>query len=591
MWTLWHPKALFFTGNLKKLSLMKLNRIRERTARKCLSIAAAVLLAAHALAQQTSFRADLQNTGYFHSDLQNFTHLKWKFKTKGRIYSSPVATQGYIFFGSQDSCIYAVDRESGAEHWKFKTGGAVSSTPAIQDSVLYTLSMDARFYAINIHTGEEIWRFETEGERQRTETGLYNKKPLDSTWADPWDFYLSSAKIVDTVIYFGSSDRHLYALNINTGEMIWKYEAGRYIHTTPAYADGKLFFGSWDSKIYAVDAETGEEIWTYQTGTDSDRGRLMEGIQGSPAVSDGVVYCGSRDSKVYALNAEDGSEIWVASFGSSWMPASPAVDDERLYIGTSGPQDIFFVDKNTGKDLHRSGISHYYFSSPAITDDYMLVGSFNGQLYAFDKQSGATVWEFQPALSTQNHLGLTNADGSFNVNPLIPMYDYSLVSADRLYMGEVFKLGSIVSSPLIHENEVYFTSTDSSLYALEGATLAVSQLNLDTLENDSIAEVQLVFSVRGGEYDSVTVAIKDNRADVRNAVMFDPVNFKPKSGKEYTVPVKINTKELGLGSKTIHFYLDFWQNGNRNRGLSSVSLTIVEPNSELPVTGAVRSDE
>src|SRR5690606_1252551 len=170
---------------------------------------------------------------------------------------------------------------------------------------------------------EEIWRFETEGERQRTETGLYNKKPLDSTWADPWDFYLSSAKIEDTVIYFGSSDRHLYALNINTGEMIWKYEAGRYIHTTPAYADGRLFFGSWDSKIYAVDAETGEEIWIYQTGTDSDRGRLMEGIQGSPAVSDGVVYCGSRDSKVYALNAEDGSEIWVASFGSSWMPASP----------------------------------------------------------------------------------------------------------------------------------------------------------------------------------------------------------------------------------------------------------------------------
>src|SRR5690606_14266049 len=157
--------------------------------------------------------------------------------------------------------------------------------------------------------------------------------------------------------------------------------------------------------------------------------------------------------------------------------------------------------------------------------------SFNGQLYAFDKQSGATVWEFQPALSTQNHLGLTNADGSFNVNPLIPMYDYSLVSADRLYMGEVFQLGSIVSSPLIHENEVYFTSTDSSLYALEGATLAVSQLNLDTLENDTIAEIQLVFSVSGGEYDSVTVAIKDNRADVRNAVMFDPVNFKPNSGK------------------------------------------------------------
>lgn len=553
--------------------------------RKYLLITLVVCFSAQSYAQQAGFRADLKNSGYYSSDNQNFTRLKWKFKTNGVIYSSPIVASGHVFFGSQDSCIYAVDTASGNLHWKFKTGGVVPSTPIIKDSVLYTLSMDARFYAININNGEAMWNFETEGEMQRTEQGLFNKIPLDSTWSDPWDFYLSSAKIVDTVIYFGSSDHHLYALNANTGEMIWKYEAGKSIHTTPAYDEGRLFFGSWDSKIYAIDALSGEEIWTYQTGIDSNGGGLMEGIQGSPAVSNGVVYCGSRDSKIYALNATNGSEIWLSTFGSSWMPASPAVDNENIYMGTSGPQDIFFVDKDTGEPIHQSGINHYYFSSPAITDEQLYVGSFNGQLYSFNKESGATNWEFQPPLSVQNHLNLTNPNGSFNVNPLLNMFDYSQVSADRLYLGEVFKLGSIVSSPVLDQGMIYFTSTDSCLYALEGATLTLSGTDLGTQEENSIVDFELVVSVEGGSYDSTTVAVKDNRSSVRNAVIVDPVDLQPVNGQPLTIPLKINTESLGIGEKQIMLYLDFWQDGHRNRAVAPISMTIVEPQPEPSITG------
>ena len=35
--------------------------------------------------------------------------LKWKFKTKGKIFSSPVVSDGVVYFGSSDNHLYAVD--------------------------------------------------------------------------------------------------------------------------------------------------------------------------------------------------------------------------------------------------------------------------------------------------------------------------------------------------------------------------------------------------------------------------------------------------------------------------------------------------
>ena len=64
-------------------------------------------------------------------------------------------------------------------------------------------------------------------------------------------------------------------------------------------ANGLVYVGSYDSKLYALDAEIGEVVWSYQTGK----------VRSSPAVFDGLVYVGSHDHNVYALEAAGGELV------------------------------------------------------------------------------------------------------------------------------------------------------------------------------------------------------------------------------------------------------------------------------------------
>jgi outer membrane protein assembly factor BamB len=66
------------------------------------------------------------------------------------------------------------------------------------------------------------------------------------------------------------------------------------VYSSPAVANGVVYVGSWDYNIYALNARTGALLWKYTTGNQ---------VNSSPAVANGVVYVGSSDYNVYALNA------------------------------------------------------------------------------------------------------------------------------------------------------------------------------------------------------------------------------------------------------------------------------------------------
>ena len=61
--------------------------------------------------------------------------------------------------------------------------------------------------------------------------------------------------------------------------------------SSPAVANGVVYVGSTDNNIYALNAGTGALLWKYTTGA----------VQSSPAVANGVVYVGSTDGNVYAF--------------------------------------------------------------------------------------------------------------------------------------------------------------------------------------------------------------------------------------------------------------------------------------------------
>src|ERR1700691_3556891 len=77
-------------------------------------------------------------------------------------------------------------------------------------------------------------------------------------------------------------ENQLGTSNANELRLDWSYATANMVSSSPAVADGVVYVGSNDGNVYALDAKTGANLWSFTTG----------GGASSPAVVDGVVYVG-----------------------------------------------------------------------------------------------------------------------------------------------------------------------------------------------------------------------------------------------------------------------------------------------------------
>ena len=82
-----------------------------------------------------------------------------------------------------------------------------------------------------------------------------------------------------------TTGENVFALNASTGALLWSYETGAPLFSSPAVANGVVYVGADDGNVYALNASTGAKLWSFDTGCDVRHS--------SPAVANGVVYVGS----------------------------------------------------------------------------------------------------------------------------------------------------------------------------------------------------------------------------------------------------------------------------------------------------------
>ena len=128
------------------------------------------------------------------------------------------------------------------ELWRFMTRGTVSSSPAVSNGIIYVGSDDNNLYAIDAITGKEKWRFAT------------------------GDDVYSSPAVANGVVYVGSGGVNLYAIDAVTGKEKWRFMAGGAVSSSPAVSNGVIYVGSSVKNLYAIDAVTGAEKWRFATG-------------------------------------------------------------------------------------------------------------------------------------------------------------------------------------------------------------------------------------------------------------------------------------------------------------------------------------
>jgi outer membrane protein assembly factor BamB len=433
--------------------------------RNALLALASLFVAVPAFSQAASmFRGNLEHSGVYGGvGVRSFTKVKWTFHTPGQVISSPAVAGGLVFAASTDGNLYAVDRETGLQRWKFEAKSRIASSTAVAGGLAYFGAYDGNFYAVDAATGLLKWKFQTAGEKRFSAKHLHGSQPATETMPDPWDCYLSSPAVWKGLVYFGSGDGNIYALDAATGALKWKVQTGDVVHASPAIAHGTVYIGSWDSNFYALDAATGAEKWRFKTGDDPAIHNQV-GVQSSAAVVDGMVYFGCRDSHLYALDEATGQRIWSFDSKGSWIITSPAVSDGKVYFATSDSGLLYALDAKTGATVFSVNLRGWpTFSSPAIAGQMLYAGSTSGRLNVIDLGKKEIAWTFATDASKQIGPAFTKPDGSSNYFAAFTsdFYDDMMIG-----YGKLLALGPILSSPVVEDNVVYFGGVDGNLYAL-----------------------------------------------------------------------------------------------------------------------------
>jgi eukaryotic-like serine/threonine-protein kinase len=277
--------------------------------------------------------------------------------------------------------------------WTFKTNGPVVGSPAISGGVVFVGSLDGSLYAIDQESGKQKWK------------------------ADATEGIASSPAVANGIVYFLSYDGGLYAVAEDSGTIKWRFATNgerrfeaKGIHglspseqiiadpmdtflSSPAVANGRVYFGSSDGHIYAVDAATGVLAWSFLT---------QDVVHASPAIANNTVYIGSWDSYLYALDAETGVEKWRFKAGEDpvyhnqvGFQSSPAVAEGTVYSGCRDGH-VYAIDAITGaKKWDYSTSQSWVNGTPAVRDGVVYVGtSDTHRFHAIDAKSGRLLWVF-----------------------------------------------------------------------------------------------------------------------------------------------------------------------------------------------------
>ena len=244
--------------------------------------------------------------------------------------------------------------------WSNRHSSTIRGYVAVFENTAYYGDYRGQFRAVNASTGKVIWSKQLSGKHQGH--AIYND------------------------VIFVTSVKRLYALDKSNGKELWVWDSPGGAFTSPTVADDQLYaqVGS-PLVLHAISPKDGTPLWTASGGRmaisgqhifttkpnklearATSAGKLIWSVDlpddnyTAPVVSGDSLYLNSSSGKLSAFdisnrNAAPKAPSWVASIEPQIQgdgPATPAVDNKRVYIGSG--DKFFSFDRARKHQLNRS---------------------------------------------------------------------------------------------------------------------------------------------------------------------------------------------------------------------------------------------
>ncbi len=251
------------------------------------------------------------------------------------------------------------------ERWTFKCKDSVEGAPAVVAGVVYVASTDKHLYAIDLATGQEKWK-------TKLAKGSIMK---------------CSPAVKDGVVYVGDVGGTMYAVDAAKGEVKWTYtpESTGEIVSGCSFHGDNILTAAQGMPVVCVNPK-GEKVWEYP---------IDGGSNGCPTVDGDTVYASGCDSKFHAIDAKKGTELWSIDIGGQ-AAATIAVYDDFAYVGTITRQvlAINLKGRKVAWTFEPKDKAQEFYCSAAVTEELVIVGSRDSKMYAIDRKTGEEKWSF-----------------------------------------------------------------------------------------------------------------------------------------------------------------------------------------------------
>lgn len=274
----------------------------------------------------------------------------------------------------------------------------------------------------------------------------------------------SSPVVADGRVYFGGQDGAFYAVDLETGELAWKFDAEGPITAPAAFRGGRCFIGDTHGFAYAIDAATGGELWRFEADDKVEGGVNLQEVAGAEGGEPELrIFFGSHDFFLYCLSAATGELRWKHET-ENYILATPAIDRE-MNAAVFGGCDGFLhvVSTVDGKSLQQVDAGQYIPNSAAIRDGIAYIAHYGGEVMAIDLASGQVAWRVNTGVEYHASPAVTEKE------VIVGGDDKVLAAYDRVTGEEKWKFlatRSIESSPVVSGDVVWLGGMDGRIYAI-----------------------------------------------------------------------------------------------------------------------------
>lgn len=305
---------------------------------------------------------------------------KWTFDTHQVLTASPVSNGNSVFIGDYSGNFYSLKLANGKIHWQRDFKAPLLATAAVWRDWVVFGATDSNIYGLNKADGTLVWQVKTDA-------------PV-----------VGVPTIAEGTVYIGSSDGIFRAVDVRTGKLRWSNSCvSGFVEARPLILNEKIIFGTWANKFYALDKETGTMLWCWQDGW---QGALYSPAACYPVASAGKIFIVAPDRFLSCIDAYSGKTLWRTNRYKVRESMGISTDGQTIFA-RSMQDTVFAIDPRANEPAYRWIVAagYGYDFAPSQIVEYegrLYFGTKDGFVYCLDAATGAVQWRLKVGVGLVN---------------------------------------------------------------------------------------------------------------------------------------------------------------------------------------------